>query len=116
MSNKHTPETCPNCGCYDNIQKVDSWPLGGEDGIYYSMLCNECGTEWEEHYERIAADSIFSVFIGHKNIKHKPIKDRLVYVEETYAGETETWLDPVTGDHYHVPIRIVRDWDDAQKL
>jgi len=43
-------------------------------------------------------------------------KNRLLYVEETYAGETETWLDPVTGDHYHIPIRIVRDWDDAEKL
>jgi len=46
----------------------------------------------------------------------KTILDRLVYCEETYAGETETWQDPVTGDYWHVPIRIVRDWDDAMNL
>lgn len=63
MSKTHTPETCPNCGCDDNIQSTDSWPLGGADGIVYDMLCNECGAEWEEHYE--------SKFIGHKNIQVK---------------------------------------------
>ena len=46
----------------------------------------------------------------------KAILDRLVYCEETYAGETETWKDPVTGDYYHVPIEIVRDWENSEKL
>ena len=44
------------------------------------------------------------------------IIDRLVYCEETYAGECETWRDPVTGDYYHVPIEIVRDFDNAMNL
>ena len=51
-------------------------------------------------------------------IKHNDMKDeiisRLEYFEETYAGEMETWLDPVTGDYYHVPIEIVRDWDNSE--
>jgi hypothetical protein len=46
----------------------------------------------------------------------KAILDRLVYCEETYAGESETWQDPVTGDYYYVPIEIVRDWDNAMNL
>ena len=46
----------------------------------------------------------------------KAIIDRLVYCEETYAGECETWRDPVTGDYYHVPIEIVRDFDNIEKL
>ena len=46
----------------------------------------------------------------------KAIIDRLEYVEETYAGELETWVDPVTGDYYHVPIEIVRDFDNIEKL
>ena len=33
---------------------------------------------------------------------NKAILDRLVYCEETYAGESETWRDPVTGDYYYV--------------
>ena len=41
---------------------------------------------------------------------------RLQYVEETYAGEAETWVDPATGTHYLMPIRIIRDWDNAKKL
>ena len=41
---------------------------------------------------------------------------RLEFFEETYAGELETWLDPVTGDYYHVPIEIVRDFDNIEKL
>ena len=41
---------------------------------------------------------------------------RLEYFEETIAGEIETWLDPVTGDYYHVPIEIVRDFDNIEKL
>lgn len=44
------------------------------------------------------------------------IIDRLQYVEETYAGETETWLDPVTGKLYAVDIEIVRKWDTIQEL
>ena len=44
------------------------------------------------------------------------IIDRLEYFEETYAGDTETWRDPVTGDHYHVPIEIVRDWDNSELI
>ena len=47
---------------------------------------------------------------------NQEILDRLEYVEETYAGEVEIWLDPVTGDHYHVPIEIVRDFDNIEKL
>lgn len=42
--------------------------------------------------------------------------NRLVYVEETYAGEIETWLDPKTGVHYHVPIVIKRDWNNIETL
>ena len=45
----------------------------------------------------------------------KAIIGRLEYVEETYAGEAETWEDPVTGYYYHVPIEIVRDFDAAHK-
>ena len=45
----------------------------------------------------------------------KAIIDRLEYVEETYAGEMETWQDPVTGDYYHVPIEVTRHFDDAFK-
>ena len=41
---------------------------------------------------------------------------RLEYFEETIAGEVETWLDPVTGDYYHVPIEIGRDFDNIEKL
>ena len=41
---------------------------------------------------------------------------RLKYVEETYAGEAETWVDPVTGTYYLIPISIIRDWDNAKKL
>ena len=44
------------------------------------------------------------------------IIDRLEYVEETYAGEMETWRDPVTEAYYHVPIEIVRDWDSSECL
>lgn len=44
------------------------------------------------------------------------IIDRLEYVEETYAGEMETWQDPVTETYYHVPIEIVRDWDNSELL
>jgi len=44
------------------------------------------------------------------------IIDRLEYVEETYAGEMETWQDPVTEAYYHVPIEIVRDWDNSELL
>jgi hypothetical protein len=44
------------------------------------------------------------------------IIDRLEYVEETYAGEMETWHDPVTEAYYHVPIEIVRDWDNSELL
>ena len=44
------------------------------------------------------------------------IIDRLEYVEETYAGEMETWHDPVNGDYFHVPIEIVRDWDNSELL
>ena len=51
-----------------------------------------------------------------KNEMDKAILDRLEFVEETYAGETETWQDPVTGDYYHVPIEIVRDFDNAMNL
>jgi hypothetical protein len=46
----------------------------------------------------------------------KVIIDRLEYCEETYAGESETWQDPVTGDYYYVPITIVRDWENAMNL
>ena len=41
---------------------------------------------------------------------------RLEYVEETYAGEIETWHDPVADTYYHVPIEIVRDFDNIEKL
>ena len=40
---------------------------------------------------------------------------RLEYFEETIAGEIETWVDPVTKTYYHVPIEIVRDWDNIEK-
>ena len=41
------------------------------------------------------------------------IIDRLEYKEEVYAGEIETWYDPVTGDYFHIPIEIGRDWDNS---
>jgi len=44
------------------------------------------------------------------------IIDRLEYVEETYAGEMETWHDPVTDTYYHVPIEITRRWDESEAL
>jgi len=44
------------------------------------------------------------------------IIDRLEYVEETYAGEIETWRDPVTGTYYHIPISVHRDWDNSECL
>ena len=44
------------------------------------------------------------------------IVNRLEYVEETYAGELETWHDPVTDTHYHVPIEITRRWDESEAL
>ena len=46
----------------------------------------------------------------------KEIINRLEYVEETYAGELETWLDPVTDTYYHVPIEITRRWDETEAL
>jgi len=42
------------------------------------------------------------------------IKNRLEYVEETYAGEYETWVDPVANKYYIVPITIERDWDNIK--
>ena len=46
----------------------------------------------------------------------KEIINRLEYVEETYAGELETWLDPVTDTYYHVPIEITTRWDATEAL
>jgi len=46
----------------------------------------------------------------------KEIIDRLEYVEETYAGEMETWYDPINGDHYHVPLTILRDWENSEVI
>jgi hypothetical protein len=46
----------------------------------------------------------------------KAIIDRLEYVEENYAGEVELWRDPETDTYYHVPIEIVRDFDNIEKL
>ena len=45
-----------------------------------------------------------------------PFVSRLIYVEETYAGEMETWLDPKTDTYYHVPIVIKRDWNNIESL
>lgn len=47
---------------------------------------------------------------------NQEIIERLNYVEETYAGEIETWYDPITDTLYHVPIKIVRDWDNSEEL
>ena len=46
----------------------------------------------------------------------KQIINRLEYVEETYAGELETWHDPVTDTYYHVPIEITRRWGESEAL
>ena len=46
----------------------------------------------------------------------KQIINRLEYVEETYAGELETWHDPVADTYYHVPIEITRRWDESEAL
>ena len=46
----------------------------------------------------------------------KEIIARLEFFEETYAGEIETWIDPVTNTYYHVPIEIVRDFDNIEEL
>jgi len=51
-------------------------------------------------------------YIKHNDMKQEII-DRLEYGEETNAGETETWYDPVTGDYYQIPIEVVRDWDNS---
>lgn len=51
-----------------------------------------------------------------RNIMTEEIRKRLVYVEETYAGEYETWQDPVTKKYYEVPIDIVRHWDHIEEL
>tara|TARA_R100001509_G_C4808163_1_gene195503 strand:+ start:637 stop:783 length:147 start_codon:yes stop_codon:yes gene_type:complete len=47
---------------------------------------------------------------------NKEILERLVYVEETYAGEFETYQDPVTKKYYEVPISIFRDWDNIEEI
>lgn len=47
---------------------------------------------------------------------NKEILKRLVYVEETYAGEYETYQDPITKKYYEVPIDIIRHWDDIEEL
>ena len=44
------------------------------------------------------------------------IINRVEYVEETYAGEMETWYDPLTGDYYQIPIEVVRDWDNSEVI
>ena len=44
------------------------------------------------------------------------IRNRLEYVEETFAGEYETWVDPVTNTYYTLPIEIHRDWDNIQPI
>ena len=46
----------------------------------------------------------------------KTIIDRLEYVEEIYAGEVELWRDPETDSYYHVPLTIVRDWENCEAL
>ena len=46
----------------------------------------------------------------------KQIIDRLEYVEETYAGEMETWVDPVSNTYYTLPIEVYRDWDNIQQI
>ena len=51
-----------------------------------------------------------------KNEMTDEIIARLEYFEETIAGEIETWVDPVTKTYYHVPIEIVRDFDNMEKL
>ena len=51
-----------------------------------------------------------------KNEMNDEIIARLEYFEETIAGEIETWVDPVTKTYYHVPIEIVRDFDNIEKL
>ncbi len=50
------------------------------------------------------------------NTMNKEILERLVYVEETYAGEFETYQDPVTKKYYEVPISIFRDWDNIEEI
>ena len=57
-------------------------------------------------------------FLLTQNLLHmdKAIIDRLEYVEETYAGEMETWHDPVTDTYYHVPLTILRDWENCEKI
>ena len=53
-------------------------------------------------------------------MKDKPVDKilpgRLDYVEEIYAGEYELWQDRVTKIYYKVPIEIVRDFDNIEKL
>ena len=44
------------------------------------------------------------------------IRNRLEYVEETFAGEMETWVDPVTNTYYTLPIAVYRDWDNIQQI
>ena len=46
----------------------------------------------------------------------KAIIDRLEYVEEIYAGEVELWRDPETDSYYHVPLTILRDWENAEEF
>ena len=44
------------------------------------------------------------------------IRNRLEYVEETFAGEMETWVDPVTNTYYTLQIEVYRDWDNIQQI
>ena len=46
----------------------------------------------------------------------KEILERLVYVEETFAGELEKWEDPLTNKTYLVPIEVTRDFDNIQEI
>lgn len=46
---------------------------------------------------------------------NKEVIDRLEYCETAY-DDIETWHDPVTDDYYHVPIKILRDFDNIEKL
>ena len=93
----------------------------GESYIKYASDALECAkaagyADLEEAYEDEFMYYTDWVDIPEDEWDEPPFLSRLVYVEETYAGEAETWHDPETDTYYQVPITIKRDWGNAESL
>ena len=89
IKHEHNAIKCAKAAGYADLEEAHE-----DDFMYYTDWVDIPDDEWDE----------------------PPFVSRLIYVEETYAGEVETWLDPETGTHYHVPIVIKRDWDNVESL